>query len=153
MKSGCGESNARGTIPREQATAGPGESAVRLGAILRATRQARSITLREVAEQTRISVAYLTMLEIGDYSGIADELYLLPFLRRYASFLGLDAGALSARFIGGIAGVGKIPDTPIELLVEYQASPTGGNGWASTVLLIVFVALSVYLVRLSTGSP
>ena len=39
------------------------------------------MTVREVAEQTRISAAYLTMLEIDDYSAIADELYLLPFLR------------------------------------------------------------------------
>ena len=111
------------------------------------------MTIREVAEQTRISAAYLTMLEIGDYSAIADELYLLPFLRSYANFLGLDAGALSARFVGGIGGVGKVPDTPVELLVEYQENPTGRSGWVSTVLLIVFVALSIYLVRLSTGAP
>jgi hypothetical protein len=34
------------------------------------------------------------------YSAIADELYLLPFLRSYANFLGLDAGATSGRFFG-----------------------------------------------------
>jgi cytoskeletal protein RodZ len=142
------------TIPLEHAVAETGEGAVRLGAILRATRQARAMTIREVVEQAHISAAYLTMLEIGDYSGIADELYLLPFLRSYASFLGLDADALSARFLGGIEDLNKAADTPIELLVEYEESPTGRNGWwVTTVLLIVFVAVSVYLVRLSTGSP
>jgi cytoskeletal protein RodZ len=142
-----------GPIPPEQESVEPGESAVRLGAIFRATRQARSMTIREVAEQTRISAAYLTMLEIGDYSAIADELYLLPFLRSYANFLGLDAVALSARFIGAMGGVGKGVETPIELLPKYQESPTGRGGWTSTVVLIVFVALSIYLVRLSTGAP
>ena len=142
-----------GTIPPEQESAEPGKCAVRLGAILRTTRQARSMTIREVAEQTRISAAYLTMLEIGDYSAIADELYLLPFLRSYANFLGLDAGALSARFIGAIGDVGKVVDRPIELLLEYQESPTERSGWVSTVMLIVFIALSFYLVRLSTGAP
>jgi cytoskeleton protein RodZ len=140
-------------FPHKQERAEQGKSAVELGAILRATRQARSMTIREVAEQTRISASYLTMLEIGDYSAIADELYLLPFLRSYTNFLGLDEGALSAQFIGGIAGVGKVVDTPIELLVEYRESPTGRSGWVSTVVLIVFVALSIYLVRLSPGSP
>jgi cytoskeletal protein RodZ len=142
-----------GTIPLDQVTAERAESAVSLGAILRATRQARSTTIREVAEQTGIPAAYLTMLEIGDYSAIADELYLLPFLRSYANFLGLDAVALSARFIAGIGGVEKVVDSPIELLVDYEESQTGRSGWVSTVLLIVFVALSIYLVSLSTGAP
>jgi len=140
-------------IPPEQAAAEPDRGAVRLGAILRATRQARAMTVREVAEQASIPAAYLTMLEIADYSAIADELYLLPFLRSYANFLGLDAGALSARFIGSIEGADKVANTPIELLVESKESPTSQGGWVSTVVLIVFVALSIYLVRQSTGSP
>ncbi len=140
-------------MQREQATAEPGESAVRLGAILRSTRQARSMTVREVAEQTRISAVYLTTLETGDYSAIAHELYLLPFLRSYANFLGLDAAALSARFVGGNEGVEKVADTPIELLFGVPGTPDQAERMVTTVVLIVFVALSIYLVRLSRGSP
>jgi cytoskeletal protein RodZ len=141
------------TISRERATAEPDESALRLGATLRTTRQARSMTIREVAGQVRIPATYLTMLEIGDYSTIADELYLLPFLRSYANFLGLDVGTLSARFIGGIKAEGEVADTPFELFVNFKQSPTGQSGWVSTVVLLVFVALSIYLIRASMGYP
>src|SRR5580704_15508844 len=70
-----------------------------LGVILRSAREAREMTLREVSERIHVPAQYLTMLEANDYSGIADELYLLPFVRTYADFLGLDAGALSGRFM------------------------------------------------------
>jgi hypothetical protein len=42
------------------------------------------------------------MLEAGDYSAIADELYLLPFARGYAQFLGLDASLISRQFVASI---------------------------------------------------
>ena len=78
------------------------------------------------------------MLEIGDYSAIADALYLLPFLRSYASFLGFDAGALSARFIGGIASVGKFPVHQSNWWWSTRkAQPGGADGLASLKARII----------------
>jgi cytoskeletal protein RodZ len=39
------------------------------------------------------------MLESSDYSQISDQLYLVPFLRRYATFLELDPEEMAIRFV------------------------------------------------------
>lgn len=60
-----------------------------VGELLRATRQKRHITLGDVAEATRIKVAYLEALENGDYKLLPGPAYVTGFLRNYAQFLGL----------------------------------------------------------------
>ena len=39
------------------------------------------------------------MIESDSYGLISDQLYLVPFLRRYATFLGLDAEEVASRFV------------------------------------------------------
>ncbi len=64
--------------------------------------------MREVSERLRIPAQYLTMLEANDYGAIADELYLLPFVRSYAEFFGLEAETLATRFLSGIQPLEKV---------------------------------------------
>jgi cytoskeleton protein RodZ len=116
-----------------------------LGAILRSAREAQEMTVREVSERIRIPVKYLTMLETNDYGAIADELYLLPFVRNYADFLGLEAGALSARFLRGIQPLEKTAD-PVPELVEKRE--IARSPWFTTAAVMLFVALALYLVGL-----
>jgi cytoskeletal protein RodZ len=116
-----------------------------LGAILRSAREAREMTTREVAERIRIPAGYLTMLEANDYGAIADELYLLPFVRSYADFLGLDSGALSARFLREIQPMERFSEPLPEPVEEVEA--TRGR-WFTTAAVMLFVALALYLVGL-----
>jgi cytoskeletal protein RodZ len=116
-----------------------------LGGVLRAAREERALTLREAAERVRVPAHYLTMLEANDYSGIADELYLLPFVRSYAEFLGLDAGSLSTRFVRGIQPL----ERAAEPAPEPEEVPAGRRGgWFTTAAVMLFVALAIYLVGL-----
>jgi cytoskeletal protein RodZ len=101
--------------------------------------------MREVSERIHVPAQYLTMLEANDYSGIADELYLLPFVRTYADFLGLDAGALSARFARAMQPVERYAEAPPELEDEPAARR---GGWFTTAAVMLFVALALYLVGL-----
>ena len=39
------------------------------------------------------------MIESSDYGLISDQLYLMPFLRRYAAFLNLDGEEVAMRFV------------------------------------------------------
>ncbi len=132
----------------EQVTDGTGEGTKRtrnLGVVLRSAREERALTIREAAERTRIPAQYLTMLEANDYSGIADELYLLPFVRSYAEFLDLDAGALSTRFVRGIQPL----ERPVEATPDLAEEPAGRRGgWFTTAAVMLFVALALYLVGL-----
>lgn len=126
-------------------TDGQGKYPRSLGAVLRLEREARAMTIREVAEQIRIPARYLTMLEANDYVGIADELYLLPFVRNYADFLGLEAGSLSARFLRGIQPLEKPADPAPEVVEEHDLRR---GRWFTTAAVMLFVALALYLVGL-----
>jgi cytoskeleton protein RodZ len=116
-----------------------------IGALLRQAREAQEISIREVSERIRIPVKYLTMLEANDYGSIADELYLLPFVRSYADFLGLQSGALSARFLRGIQPVEK-PGNPEPEIVEEREFTA--SRWFTTAAVMLFVALALYLIGL-----
>jgi cytoskeleton protein RodZ len=72
--------------------------------LLRQTREQQSISLEEAAQRTRIPISYLALLEgipLNDKSRtrpLPDPLYLVPHLRKYATFLGLDPSFMTAQF-------------------------------------------------------
>src|SRR5258708_35275773 len=70
-----------------------------LGQLMTASREHRGLSREQVAEQTRIPAYYVRMIESDSYDAIPDQLYLLPFFRRYAIFLGIDEQKVVARFI------------------------------------------------------
>jgi cytoskeleton protein RodZ len=61
-----------------------------IGQRFREARQARSLSLEEIAQATRIRVRYLAALESGDYETLPSAAQARGFLRAYASYLGLD---------------------------------------------------------------
>ncbi len=66
--------------------------------MLREARQARGLSLEQVEEETKIRRKYLEALEEEAFDVLPGRVYVRGFLRNYARFLGLDAGALVARF-------------------------------------------------------
>ncbi len=83
----------------------------RVGEVLRAAREQRGLSVAEAAQQAGIPLQYVQLLE-GEKDvtvGIADELYLVPFLRRYATFLGLEAGDLLPEFLGYLHVTSEAP--------------------------------------------
>jgi cytoskeleton protein RodZ len=84
--------------PAEPIKAGAGSDPA-IGVTLSAARERRGISRAEAAAQSSIPPQYLQMIESSDYELISDQLYLLPFLRRYAAFLGLDGEEIGMRFV------------------------------------------------------
>jgi transcriptional regulator with XRE-family HTH domain len=70
-----------------------------LGQLITEARERRGLSREQVADQTRIPAYYVRMIESGSYDAVPDQLYLLPFFRRYAIFLGLDAPKVVAQFV------------------------------------------------------
>jgi transcriptional regulator with XRE-family HTH domain len=70
-----------------------------LGQLMTQTRKHSGLSREQVADRTRIPPYYVKMIESDSYDAIPDQLYLLPFFRRYADFLGLDAKKVVSRFI------------------------------------------------------
>lgn len=58
--------------------------------ILKSRREQRRISLATVQKETRISLSYLDAMESGRWEIFPAEVYLLGFLRKYASYLGLN---------------------------------------------------------------
>jgi cytoskeleton protein RodZ len=70
-----------------------------IGKLMAAAREKRSLSQADLSREARIPAYYVRMIESDDYALIADQLYLLPFLRRYAAFVGLDPEDVASRFI------------------------------------------------------
>jgi cytoskeletal protein RodZ len=84
--------------PREEAWSGLDVDQT-LGQLMTATRKHLGLSQDQVTEQTHIPAYYVRMIESDSYDAIPDQLYLLPFFRRYADFLGLDSQKVVSRFI------------------------------------------------------
>ncbi len=67
-------------------------------AYLRRERERRGISLRAVAQQTKISAATFAGLERGDLSAWPPGIYRRAFIRSYAEVLGLDPLTISREF-------------------------------------------------------
>lgn len=75
----------------------------KVGEVLRQQRESRSLSLEDVRSALGIPLHYLQAMESGKSRLVADEFYLIPFLRRYAEFLDLDPAVTVAQFLGDAA--------------------------------------------------
>ncbi len=66
---------------------------------LRRERELRGITLREIAEATKISVRFLQALEQDKIDVLPGGLFPRAFVRQYARYLGLDTEKLVAEYL------------------------------------------------------
>ncbi|MFN2460100.1 MAG: helix-turn-helix domain-containing protein [Candidatus Velthaea sp.] len=62
-----------------------------LGEAFRTAREARGLSLSDVAEHIHIRSVYLAAIEAEDWPAIGAPVYVRGFIRTYARFLGLDA--------------------------------------------------------------
>ncbi|HUO06594.1 MAG TPA: helix-turn-helix domain-containing protein [Candidatus Binataceae bacterium] len=70
-----------------------------LGQYLTSARERRGISREQVIAEAHIPPHYVKMIETDTYNLISDQLYLVPFLRRYAAFVGLDPEEVASRFV------------------------------------------------------
>lgn len=69
------------------------------GESLKRERELRGVTLREVAEGTKISVRFLDAIESGRVEILPGGLFPRSFVRQYAAYLGLDPERAVADFL------------------------------------------------------
>jgi cytoskeleton protein RodZ len=61
-----------------------------IGEQLRLAREGRGIPLREISDQTRISVHYLEAIESNDYKRLPGGIFNRSFVKAYARYVGYD---------------------------------------------------------------
>jgi cytoskeletal protein RodZ len=69
------------------------------GSRLREARERRGITLRDIAERTKISIATLESIERNDSSRLPGGIFARSFVRSYATEVGLDPDATVREFV------------------------------------------------------
>src|SRR5947208_9615471 len=74
------------------------------GGALREARERRGVSLRQIANATKISVAALEALERNDISRLPGGIFSRAFVRSYAVEVGLDPEAAIQEFIASFPG-------------------------------------------------
>jgi cytoskeletal protein RodZ len=107
--------------------------------LLKQAREEKQLSLKDVETGTRIPVHYLQILEgEGHPRLLADALYLIPFLRTYSIFLGLDPAVTVAQFIEGMQR-GEASEGP----TRPQVGPSRSQVFMVLLILVGLVVLSV----------
>ena len=123
------------------------------GEQLKRERELREISLKEIAEATKISVRFLHALEINDFSQLPGGVFDRGFVRAYAQFVGLDEEATVEAYLAerGPDQVVQLDDGLDALRTAVEAQPGSGGspaGAAGDRRLLRWAAVGVVAVGL-----
>jgi transcriptional regulator with XRE-family HTH domain len=128
---------------------GPDAPPVTLGAFLAAIREKRDVSRDQLARQSHIPEHYVRMIESNEYSKISDQLYMVPFIRRYAVYFDLDPEEITMRFVGEVQRADNVPsarlDHPLDVDVRKRGGKRGG------LLIVAMLAIMAGLYFYETG--
>src|SRR5712691_2553457 len=115
-----------------------------IGEQLRLAREERGIPLREISDQTRISVRYLEAIETNDYKRLPGGIFNRSFVKAYARYVGYDekeAVEAYTRYMRDLGDSGEdVASTPYHSKV-YTDTPATRSPVLTVVLAIVILAI------------
>jgi len=123
-------------MPSERSSGG-------FGARLRDARERRGISLRQIANATKISVAVLEALERNDISKLPGGIFGRAFVRSYASEVGLDPEATIQDFIAQFPNDSVTAGHPTKGQVEDTVAVESEQRTAGTFLWLLLVAVPI----------
>ena len=130
--------------------ASPAEPEISLGKIVTEARERKGLTREQVVLEAHLPAHYVKMIETDSYGLISDQLYLVPFLRRYAAFLGLDAEDVASRFVRDVqhaeANVVRISQE-ITMVKSGRRSGAGRRFALYTLVIVVLILLADFAYR------
>ena len=92
------------------------------GEELRREREIRGISLKEIADATKISKRFLEAIERNDHKTLPAPVFTRGFVREYARYLGLSADEIVNRYNYAAAGDDRIEQSAhLERLVQVQS--------------------------------
>ncbi|HEY1604052.1 MAG TPA: RodZ domain-containing protein [Allosphingosinicella sp.] len=122
----------------QESTSGPPP----IGDRLREAREARGLSLDDVARQTRIPIRHLEHIEREEWDALPAITYSVGFVRSYGNAIGLDGPALGAELreqLGGARSAGA-PVTAYYEPADPARVPPRWIAWAAALLAILLVA-------------
>lgn len=123
----------------------------RIAEMLRSAREKRGLSLEQAATQAGVPTQYLRLLE-GESNvriGVSDELYLVPFFRKYARFVGIDAEEMLPEFLGVVQQLPGEGSPPIRLTYR----PRHAFLWRPLAVLATIAVATFLLLRQTHERP
>jgi cytoskeletal protein RodZ len=133
-----------------------------LGTRLKRAREQRGITLRQIAEATKISVSALEAIERNDFRRLPGGIFSRSFLRAYADEVGLDPDAAIREFAaemgkrdpGRARPAARADVTPDDLIfLERQRRAARVLRVAVILLIVIVIAIALWLLRPDSWWP
>ena len=116
-----------------------------IGEKLRLARETRGIALRDISDQTRISMRYLEAIEADDYRRLPGGIFNRSFIRAYAKFVGYDEDQAIdeyGRTLRELGGPDEEPEPKVFKSLVYT-DDSGHNRSPLKNLLLAIVILAV----------
>jgi cytoskeletal protein RodZ len=117
--------------------------AASIGEQLRLAREERGIGLRDICDQTRISVHYLEAIEANDYKRLPGGVFNRSFIKAYAKCVGYDEREAIEGYTRYLREHGETSDeintTPLHSKV-YTDTPATRSPWLTVFLAILILA-------------
>jgi len=85
---------------------------MRIGQELKEAREAKDLSVTDIASAIRVNKKYIQALEDGNYLFLPSQVHAKGFLKLYANHLGLDAKALTAELVSYYKGIEDSKKTP-----------------------------------------
>jgi cytoskeleton protein RodZ len=116
-----------------------------IAATLRQAREQRDLSVEAAAAEAGIPARYAHLLEGKTPSGvgISDELYLIPFFRRYATALGLAAEDLLPDFLGQVQELPPPSAPPLQMRTRGRRRAP----WRALAVLAAVAIASLVIMR------
>jgi cytoskeletal protein RodZ len=127
------------------------------GETLRRERELRQISLREIAEATKINLRYLDALEHDDFRHLPGGVFNKGFVRAYAQFIGIDPETMVTAYLEEDgrqqSRASRVGGTTAH--VPEAAAHTRSLGlrlwFAALVVVLILVVLAAGLIALGYG--
>ena len=125
--------------------------AASFGEELRLAREARGITLRQISDQTRISMRYLEAIETNDYKRLPGGIYNRNFIKAYAKLISFDEEEAMEGYLRTASEQGDAGDEVVTTPYKPHVYTDGGSRsplgtLLLTILILAILSLGVYAV-------
>src|SRR4051812_20212675 len=122
------------------------------GSKLRAARERRGVSLRQIANATKISIGLLEALERNDYGKLPGGIFSRSFVRAYAAEVGLDPDRTVEEFLAQFPHDSVPAAHAVAPQVEDNEAIESERRMASAFLKVIAISLPLAGVLLYYGS-
>jgi cytoskeletal protein RodZ len=119
-----------------------------LGETLKNAREAKGLSIENIARDTNIAQRYLAALESENFELFPAEAYILGFLKNYSEYLGLETGEVMSIYRS--MKIQEQPAPMTELLKRNRTPPRALTVFAIALLCLAIVGGGVYFVLQKT---